>query len=132
MRISDWISYVCSSDLFALEATQRTAVDRKLEHPLLAGAVLAHAPDLAAAPTADPLDQRPGRPQRRMIAGFQREPRRHLGRQQIGRASCRERGCQYEEISVVAVSLKQKQHTKTQKEHYLKQTINTTAHIQPL
>src|SRR3546814_1296682 len=85
MRISDWISYVCSSDLFALEATQRTAVDRKLEHPLLAGAVLAHAPDLAAAPTADPLDQRPGRPQRRMIAGFQREPRRHLGRQLLDR-----------------------------------------------
>src|SRR3546814_17665677 len=28
---------------------------------------------------------------------------------QIGRASCRERVCQYDEISVVAVSLKQKQ-----------------------
>src|SRR3546814_15124605 len=91
MRISDWSSDVCSSDLipvehtqqigvftktvvqhaverhFALEATQRAAVDRKLEHPLLAGAVLAHAPDRAAAPTADPLDQRPGSPEERRV-----------------------------------------------------------------
>src|SRR3546814_18019148 len=29
---------------------------------------------------------------------------------EIGRASCRERGCQYVSISVVAVSLKQKNH----------------------
>src|SRR3546814_18901546 len=33
-------------------------------------------------------------------------------RQEIGRADCRERGCQYVEISVVAVSLKKKKQQK--------------------
>src|SRR3546814_14390431 len=37
-----------------------------------------------------------------------RVSRRHHPRQQIGRASWRERGCQSGEISVVAVSLKKK------------------------
>src|SRR3546814_12678260 len=34
---------------------------------------------------------------------------------QIGRASCRERGCQYVELPVVAVSLKKKTKTHTEK-----------------
>src|SRR3546814_11800757 len=40
--------------------------------------------------------------------------RKHIGSsiEKIGRASCRERVCQYVEISVVAVSLKKKQEKK--------------------
>src|SRR3546814_12530387 len=41
-----------------------------------------------------------------VVVGQERE---HLGQaQEIGRASCRGRGCQYVSISVVAVSLKKK------------------------
>src|SRR3546814_12188557 len=39
-----------------------------------------------------------------------------LGPQQTGRASCRERVCQYVSISVVAVSLKKKKSEKTKKQ----------------
>src|SRR3546814_15574779 len=45
-----------------------------------------------------------------------RRARNHLALPvaQIGRATCRERGCQYGEIAVVAVSLKKKQKIKRQ------------------
>src|SRR3546814_11567229 len=39
-----------------------------------------------------------------------------LGRGEIGRASCRERVCQYVSISVVAVSLKKKKSIKLEKQ----------------
>src|SRR3546814_19227933 len=71
MRISDWSSDVCSSDLIS-------------DQPRSAGRLLRRQPE-----------QGGGRPQ-----GARGE--------QIGRASCRERVCQYVEISVVAVSLKKK------------------------
>src|SRR3546814_15961149 len=71
MRISDWSSDVCSSDLFSDKVT---------------GFVLA----------ADC-------PQRRNQA---HSPKKDFYQSsQIGRASCRERVCQYVSISVVAVSL---------------------------
>src|SRR3546814_8246670 len=69
MRISDWSSDVCSSDL-------RSPLDR-----LLAGAQQLR---------------------RRTVLAHQVVAR------EIGRASCRERVCQYVSISVVAVSLKKK------------------------
>src|SRR3546814_12887245 len=77
MRISDWSSDVCSSDL---SARWRRALAR------------------ASPPRAD----RPARGRRCRAAA----PRRRSA--EIGRASCRERVCQYVSISVVAVSLKKK------------------------
>src|SRR3546814_14064320 len=86
MRISDWSSDVCSSDLARADprrAGQGRARDtRRLDRA---------------------RDRRRGR-----------APARRLNRRRkIGRASCRERVCQYVSISVVAVSLKKKITTKT-------------------
>src|SRR3546814_11191083 len=88
MRISDWSSDVCSSDLQPMAE-------------------------------ADGLEQRARLRPRLVDAGAVEQHRQHhvlqrgeLGQQvvelvdeQIGRASCRERGCQYVLIWVVAVSL---------------------------
>src|SRR3546814_17598375 len=96
MRISDWSSDVCSSDLPGRRRDQRL-------HVLSVGA---HLPG-----------QEPGEAGRRRD---RRQPQWHLERSEsrrrgalrrqgaIGRASCRERVCQYVSISVVAVSLKKK------------------------
>src|SRR3546814_15751937 len=74
MRISDWSSDVCSSDL--LDA----AISGLGRH--------------------SQTDRLPHRPRRYPDVGASDE--------EIGRASCRERVCQYVSISVVAVSLKKK------------------------
>src|SRR3546814_11072389 len=89
MRISDWSSDVCSSDLRASPCDAARSIqrcDRRF-------------------PVARVL--RPARPPRRSAANP--EPR-----SEIGRASCRERGCQYESISVVAVSLKKNTNNNSQ------------------
>src|SRR3546814_14239670 len=101
MRISDWSSDVCSSDLHGLgladEAGQalgaagsRDGADGDLRLPELGGVCgddeVAHHRQFAAA------------------------AERVTGHRQIGRASGRERVCQYVYISVVAVSLKKKKH----------------------
>src|SRR3546814_17954516 len=79
MRISDWSSDVCSSDLVLVD------------QPVL---------PLALAVLAQRCVQR-------VVRALQPPVHRdHVG--QIGRASCRERVCQYVSISVVAVSLKKK------------------------
>src|SRR3546814_3270963 len=90
MRISDWSSDVCSSDLVAGDRVDhRPRPDPDRHFPALAG--VGHG-DLRGDPgTRD--------------AGLLRRVR--PGRQ-IGRASCRERVCQYVWISVVAVSLNNK------------------------
>src|SRR3546814_14283998 len=82
MRISDWSSDVCCSDLLP-PICPRPMQGR-----------------LSRCPSRRPLP-RPCRCRR--ARGGQRRMRRKL---QIGRASCRERVCQYVLISVVAVSLK--------------------------
>src|SRR3546814_19116741 len=92
MRISDWSSDVCSSDL----PNQASEV---VEVP---------------GPTAEAVRESRYRMLEK-LADFddalmekvleEVEPERD---EQIGRASCRERVCQYVEISVVAVSLKTK------------------------
>src|SRR3546814_15854788 len=109
MRISDWSSDVCSSDLNggqtggfgagqALGAMAEIA-DRAGLRAIGADAgfrdveINLHDPPLAP----DRFDQ-------------QREPG------QIGRASCRERVCQYVWISVVAGYLKKKQNTQNKKQ----------------
>src|SRR3546814_17129889 len=102
MRISDWSSDVCSSDLFSVcrpGDTQLIAIadNRKKRRP-----------DLTAVSMESELIQEYiGREAaRRIRIGRQR---RDLGAtRQIGSASCRDRVCQSVEISVVAVALKQK------------------------
>src|SRR3546814_4088713 len=82
MRISDWSSDVCSSDLSSLGDDRRHA-----------GCHGDHRPDWMKQPgrrerDADPVEQE-----------GERDVLQHLGiaaaADQIGRASCRERGCQY-------------------------------------
>src|SRR3546814_3368892 len=74
MRISDWSSDVCSSDLDAAKALRDGIVD--------------HAVDLRARRHPHDEGERPGD---RGVVG--EGDHRHLG--EIGRASCRERVCQY-------------------------------------
>src|SRR3546814_15582962 len=91
MRISDWSSDVCSSDL--LEGKKLGVTNGEAPLILLPAFLKASNVDQskvqlinADAASKDVI----------MVAG-----------QEIGRASCRERVCQYVSISVVAVSLKQ-------------------------
>src|SRR3546814_17516929 len=84
MRISDWSSDVCSSDL-------RVALVRHRRRALLSRSeIFLRLQHLGALEVAD-LD---------------REPLDRRGDDEIGRASGRARVCQYVYISVVAVSLK--------------------------
>src|SRR3546814_19945207 len=86
MRISDWSSDVCSSDLLpAAELADRL-------FGLLAAARAAHPAFAALVEGFGPLPAMPT----------------DIRKEKIGRASCRERGCQYVSIPVVAVSLKKK------------------------
>src|SRR3546814_11768966 len=93
MRISDWSSDVCSSDLNAGERRFRIL---QQPQPLL---------QRRGARRRQTLDQRSGQIG---IARRQRLARALFERGKIGRASCRERVCQYVLISVVAVSVKNK------------------------
>src|SRR3546814_16087784 len=90
MRISDWSSDVCSSDLTpAVQRHRRDEVGAHQEFP--------------------PGPRQPSPECRRrmgMVGMLVSEDQRSAG--QIGRASCRERVCLYVLISVVAVPLKQK------------------------
>src|SRR3546814_19122238 len=115
MRISDWSSDVCSSDLLA-SATLGTFHERRGEQALLRGGggalpatwgrVFAENSEIKwdgdVAPSLDGA-----------LSGFQ------IGQDfagfgaEIGRASCRARVCQYVSISVVAVSLNKHPHHHT-------------------
>src|SRR3546814_19634191 len=95
MRISDWSSDVCSSDLEGRAdggaVHFRQAFDAHAQHLGLGGGVL----DAAI---------------------------------EIGRASCRERVCQYVSISVVAVSLqnnKEADDTKRKRLHHITRRLNS-------
>src|SRR3546814_4658517 len=87
MRISDWSSDVCSSDLAQLSANSsfQALVSRFGDCPqnTLTGMICAFSTALcSSAPTS-----------RTSVGGATRRVRRP--NQQIGRASCRERVCQY-------------------------------------
>src|SRR3546814_15569149 len=96
MRISDWSSDVCSSDLIPLI--------RCSEFPL----IVVYLADRYSSPTAHPYrrlfilihSQSPFSLSRRIRLTSR------CGTRKIGRASCRERGCQYVWVSVVGVSVK--------------------------
>src|SRR3546814_12112707 len=97
MRISDWSSDVCSSDL------QRTVTDRGLDVAVVAGGERLleidkhHDPELGG--DAGERDE-PDRARDRLVIAEQIEQPQAAGERegqacQIGRASCRERVCQY-------------------------------------
>src|SRR3546814_19777962 len=101
MRISDWSSDVCSSDL--LQHRARVLLGGVRLHVLL---LLEHR--VEEAPGRERvgrgrLEQMEDQPAARLR---ERDPQR--ARREIGRESCRESGGQYVEISVVAVQLKKK------------------------
>src|SRR3546814_17906282 len=104
MRISDWSSDVCSSDLSWRRAGARGSSLRGARLPYRSGCGHDHA---ACATISRCL--------------LEVEP--HALK--IGRASCRERVCQYVYISAVAVSFKKK--TQNNKHYYTKRNI--TQHI---
>src|SRR3546814_17637072 len=101
MRISDWSSDVCSSDL---PNNHNGAVFLGLNglvvksHGGADANGIAKAIGVAAAMVRDDIT-------RRIIQDLD-----NFRAHEIGRASCRERVCQYVSISVVAVSLKNKQY----------------------
>src|SRR3546814_16092764 len=106
MRISDWSSDVCSSDLeyhFVDVAGSRDAPERSRRFAALLsgiGADVLHVHGLAFAGDAFAVSRRlPRMPPILCQDHADRPP-------QIGRASCRERVCQDVLIQVVAVSLK--------------------------
>src|SRR3546814_9459391 len=100
-RMSDWSSDVCSSDLLALLPAARQAPAAPGD-----GAATRRLPGLGDA-RGDPRRTAGFRPV--LPAGVLFRPSAGdsadvEGRHEIGRASCRESLCQYESISVVAVS----------------------------
>src|SRR3546814_16820693 len=107
MRISDWSSDVCSSDLIADHPHQRDVEPHigahadRADHQQGCDRIDAVIDEIAI---VGPLDAAPARE-----AAVERiaEPG-----DEIGRASWRERGCQYVEMSVVDVALKNKHNTK--------------------
>src|SRR3546814_16992856 len=109
MRISDWSSDVCSSDLtgsWLLRGGTRAAAPRQaVEHQVddRRGEQREH---LAEQPAAH-HDQAQRLAQLGARAGGQHQ------RQQIGRASCWERVCHYVSLSVVVVSSNKKNNINT-------------------
>src|SRR3546814_13404540 len=101
MRISDWSSDVCSSDL-------------EKHYPGRVSATALQNPDFAAYAQAfgghgervESTEQFAPAFERALASG--KPAILHCLLDQIGRASCRERVCQYVSISVVAVSLNNK------------------------
>src|SRR3546814_11271725 len=127
MRISDWSSDVCSSDLIEPDWSQRELLAREREalgfylsgHPIeaygeitdqvcsgrLHELIRQHATPQPVAANGKPIWQ----PRVKvMFAAW-------VADVQIGRASCRERVCQYVYISVVAVSLNKNTENKIRK-----------------
>src|SRR3546814_13409800 len=105
MRISDWSSDVCSSDVFPERALEPLAKARILENP---AEVVRRAPDIILGSWCgqkfrpEKVAARPGWDAIPAVRDGQ------LHEIKIGRASCRERVCQYDSISVGAVTLNKK------------------------
>src|SRR3546814_12930142 len=110
MRISDWSSDVCSSDLGVDQAEMKVdavahRIDRRLgrEAGLPAANARDFAHDLANGDGAVGGGDRIGGGASDLeLVGAE------FGEHEIGRAACRERVCQYVKISVVAGSVKKK------------------------
>src|SRR3546814_19771337 len=96
MRISDWSSDVCSSDLVELSRPQRGAKRKLIDN------ALHNAREALARRLAESSSQRKLLEQVAEIFGLDGTPERievsdnsHTQGSEIGRAACRERGCQY-------------------------------------
>src|SRR3546814_20626361 len=109
MRISDWSSDVCSSDLRQPHLCGGRESEREPEELHLGGRIPKPVHDDLSPGHGASLGQRGWDQLRAVFPGAAEQPRRI----QIGRASCRERVCQYVSISVVAVSLKKNIHIHT-------------------
>src|SRR3546814_14854070 len=105
MRISDWSSDVCSSDL---RADVPTHVDRDRR----VGEAGGQPGDPVGVLDQCLIDREPGTRHvgREHVEALELE-RDVAGAAEIGRASCRERVCQYVSISVVAESFKKQRIT---------------------
>src|SRR3546814_12496507 len=95
MRISDWSSDVCSSDL-PVAADRRDDFRRAHRVGMLAPARVADRRDMVDV-DAEPQARRGAAAQAALL---------RLPGLKIGRASCRDRVCQYGSISLLAVSFK--------------------------
>src|SRR3546814_18319220 len=95
MRISDWSSDVCSSDLLVIGPPASKGDAGGQEDPG------------GECPGPHPARPRGIRPPLDQPGNGEGEGHRetHIAGVEIGRASCRDRVCQFVEISVVAVSL---------------------------
>src|SRR3546814_12787426 len=104
MRISDWSSDVCSSDLRGRPSPHKHIRLTQLRDDLFRRKTL----------TSHNFLQffRHNRLSLELDQFFQGRPN-HADMDQIGRASCRERVCKYDEIPVVTVSLKKKNNNNT-------------------
>src|SRR3546814_11100423 len=113
MRISDWSSDVCSSDLPEKGKHAHGQVD--VEHPAPREIIGQPAAERGADDRPEDRAHAPDRHRRAVAFGridveqdrlAHRHERRAENALDIGRASCRERVCQYVYISVIALSLK--------------------------
>src|SRR3546814_16762527 len=101
MRISDWSSDVCSSDLSRQTSGARSTRQPKLARRPRPRRLIRYSRMFTLTEAGHGGTDLP---RRCCPSDFTRDG----ARREIGRASCRERGCQYVEISVVGGSLKKK------------------------
>src|SRR3546814_11018001 len=112
MRISDWSSDVCSSDLERIGLGLEARAVAEQDHVIIHRHRIVGEMAVVRVMLADLLDQGPKHPERAVRAAFLLQqlqadlPFVLHAAMQIGSASCRERGWQYVEISVVAGLLK--------------------------
>src|SRR3546814_1287032 len=96
MRISDWSSDVCSSDL---EDSAHEIARRARGTPRIAGRLLRRVRDFANVAGATVVDAKTADAALNRLEvdnlGLDAMDRRYLHMIEIGRASCRERVCQY-------------------------------------
>src|SRR3546814_19927571 len=102
MRISDWSSDVCSSDLLVL--TQEVAGGGDGEPLKVSETIMRNLRVLATDQRTDPV----GEDGKREVMTYSNVTL-EVTPQKIGRATCRERVCQCVEIPVVAVSFTKQQ-----------------------
>src|SRR3546814_19532293 len=115
MRISDWSSDVCSSDLHVEGGTAELPGVQRRDEVVLHQVLAAPGIDEAGSPgelrEQAPVQDAGGLGRQRQQADKDLDLRQQRGEDvrpavaEIGRATCRERVCQYAYISVVAVSL---------------------------
>src|SRR3546814_3913531 len=96
MRISDWSSDVCSSDLFNVVQGDKLAVDALIAHPDVQALSF-----VGSTPIAEYIYSEGTKRGKRVqaLGGAKNHmvimPDADLDQAEIGRASCRERVCQY-------------------------------------